>query len=34
MREVIGGIIRILLSVGHITILTIIAVNLAKIAKK
>ena len=34
MREVIGGILRILFAVGNLSVLTIIAINLAKIAKK
>ena len=34
MREVIGGILRILFAVGNLSVLVIIAINLAKIAKK
>lgn len=34
MREVIGGILRVLFAVGNLSILVIIAINLAKIAKK
>ena len=34
MREVIGGILRVLFAVGNLSVLVIIAINLAKIAKK
>lgn len=34
MREVVGGILRVLFAVGNLSVLVIIAINLAKIAKK
>lgn len=34
MREIIGGILRVLFAVGNFSVLVIIAMNLAKIAKK
>lgn len=34
MREVIGGILRVLFAVGNLSVLVVIAINLAKIAKK
>lgn len=34
MREIVGGILRVLFAVGNLSVLVIIAINLAKIAKK
>jgi len=34
MREIIGGILRVLFAVGNLSVLVVIAINLAKIAKK
>jgi hypothetical protein len=33
MREIIGGILRVLFAVGNLSVLVVIAINLAKIAK-
>lgn len=34
MREIIGGLLRVLFAVGNLSVLVVIAMNLAKIAKK